>query len=71
MTDTNLNGVINGSDTTGGFPGVTVAGGTTVIRPTTTSGVTTATTGGIHAGVIFYSAPPGATSEADLIMSWK
>ena len=71
VTDTNLNGVINGSDTTGGFPGVTVAGGTTVIRPTTTSGVTTATTGGIHAGVIFYSAPPGATTEADLIMSWK
>jgi prepilin-type N-terminal cleavage/methylation domain-containing protein len=71
VTDTNLNGVINGSDTTGGFPAVTVANGTATIRPTTTSGVTTATTGGIHAGVIFYSAPPGATTEADLIMSWK
>jgi hypothetical protein len=25
----------------------------------------------VHAGVIFYSAPPGATTEADLILSWK
>ena len=29
------------------------------------------TTGGVHAGVIFYSAPPGSTTEADLILSWK
>jgi len=43
VTDANLNGVINGSDTTGGFPGVTVANGTTVIRPTTTSGIATGT----------------------------
>lgn len=71
VTDANLNGLINGSDTTGGFPSVTPAAGTTTaaIRPTTV--VTTATTGGIHAGVIFYCAPPGATTEADLIMSWK
>ena len=69
ITDSNLDGVINGRDTTGGFPGVVVAGGTTTIRPTTV--VTTALTGGIHAGVIFYSAPTGATSENDLIMSWK
>ena len=27
--------------------------------------------GGIHSGVIFYCAPPGATTENDLIMSWK
>ena len=71
VTDANLNGVINGSDSTGGFPAVTVADSTITIRPTTTSGVTTATTGGIHAGVIFYCAPPKATTEADLIMSWK
>ena len=71
VTDANLNGVINGSDSTGGFPAVTVADATITIRPTTTSGVTTATTGGIHAGVIFYCAPPKATTEADLIMSWK
>ena len=69
VTDANLDGVINGRDSTGGFPPVTVAGGTLAIRPTTV--VTTGTTGGIHAGVIFYSAPPTASTEADLIMSWK
>jgi hypothetical protein len=70
VTDANLNGVINGSDTTGGFPPVTVADSTTVIRVTTTT-LPPGTTGGVHAGVIFYSAPPGATTEADLILSWK
>ncbi|HVS51666.1 MAG TPA: type II secretion system protein [Opitutaceae bacterium] len=69
VTDSNLDGVINGRDASGGYPPVTVAGGTTTIRPTTV--VTTGNTGGIHAGVIFYSAPPGATTESDLIMSWK
>lgn len=68
VADSNLDGVINGRDASP-FPTVTVAGGTTTIRPTTV--VTTAVTGGIHAGVIFYCAPPGATTENDLIMSWK
>ena len=71
VTDANLNGVINGADTTGGFPRVTVAGGTTTLVPAAASGVTTAVTGGIRAGVMFYSAPPGATAETDLILSWK
>lgn len=69
ITDSNLDGVINARDTTGGYPGVVVSGGTVTIRPTTV--VTTAQTGGIHAGVIFYCAPPGAVTENDLIMSWK
>lgn len=69
VTDSNLDGVINGRDSSGGFPPVTVAGGTNTIRPT--SVVTTGTVGGTHAGVIFYCAPPGATSEIDLIMSWR
>lgn len=69
ITDTNLDGVINGRDTTGGFPAVTASGATNTIRPTTV--VTPGTTGGTRAGVIFYSAPPGATSENDLIMSWR
>jgi len=69
VADTNLDGVINGRDSAGGFPPVTVAGGTTVIRPTTV--VTTGTTGGTHAGVLFYCAPPGATTENDLLMSWR
>ncbi len=68
VTDSNLDGVINGRDASP-FPTVVVSGGTTQIRPTTV--VTTAVTGGIHAGVIFYSAPPGSTTENDLIMSWK
>ncbi len=70
ITDSNLDGVINARDTTGGYPAVTLPGLTTPqIRPTTV--VTTAQTGGIHAGVIFYCAPPGAVTENDLIMSWK
>ena len=69
IADANLDGVINGRDATGGYPTVTVFGATNTIRPTTV--VTTGTTGGIHAGVIFYSAPPGASTEADLLMSWK
>jgi prepilin-type N-terminal cleavage/methylation domain-containing protein len=69
VTDSNLDGVINGRDSAGGFPAVTVAGSTTTIRPT--SVVTTGTVGGTHAGVLFYSAPPGATTENDLIMSWR
>ena len=77
VTDTDLNGLINGKDASGGYPGVVVAGGTTTIRPTgtgtstTNTGLTTAQTGGIHAGVMFYCAPTGATTETDLIMSWK
>ena len=69
VTDGNLDGVINGRDSTGGFPPVTVNGITTTIRPTTV--VTVGVTGGTHAGVLFYCAPPGATSENDLIMSWR
>ena len=70
VTDSNLDGVINGRDATGGYPALPPAGSTTPqIRPTTI--VTTAQTGGIHAGVIFYCAPPGATTENDLITSWK
>ena len=69
VTDTNLDGVINGRDSTGGFPAPRVAGTTTTIRPTTV--VTVGVTGGTHAGVLFYCAPPGATSENDLIMSWR
>lgn len=69
ITDSNLDGVINGRDTTGGYPSVVALGNTIPIRPTTV--VTTGQTGGIHAGVIFYCAPPGATTENDFIMSWK
>ncbi|MBI5691165.1 MAG: prepilin-type N-terminal cleavage/methylation domain-containing protein [Verrucomicrobia bacterium] len=69
VTDSNLDGVINGRDSSGGFPAATVAGSSLTIRPTTV--LTTGTTGGTHAGVVFYCAPPGATSENELIMSWR
>lgn len=69
VADSNLDGLINGRDSAGGFPLVTPAGGGTGIRPTTV--VTTGTVGGTRAGVIFYCAPPGAAGEADLIMSWR
>ncbi len=71
VTDANLDGVINGLDSTGGYPGVTPPGATTPsIKPLTTD-LPTTNTGGIHQGVIFYSAPTGATVGNDLIMSWK
>jgi prepilin-type N-terminal cleavage/methylation domain-containing protein len=69
VTDANLDGVINGRDSSGGFPAVLVPGGATTIRPTTV--LTSGTTGGTRAGVLFYSAPSGATSENDLVMSWR
>lgn len=31
----------------------------------------TVASGGVRAGVLFYSAPPGARTSTDLIMSWK
>ena len=78
LVDTNLDGFINGRDTTGGYPPVVAPGTTTPqIRPTgtgqstTNTGLTTATTGGVRAGVIFYCAPPGATTETDLLLSWR
>jgi prepilin-type N-terminal cleavage/methylation domain-containing protein len=70
VTDSNLDGVINSTDSPGGYPAVLPPDGTTALRPSSTDLPATAT-GGVHAGVIFFSAPPGATSSADLIMSWK
>lgn len=69
ITDGNHDGVINGRDVNGGFPAVTPAGGGTAIRPTTV--IPSAMSGGVHAGVIFYSAPSGATTEQDLILSTR
>lgn len=70
ITDANLDGVINARDATGGYPAVIVSGGTLTIRPLPAD-LPTGNTGGVHAGVIFYSAPPNASTGSDLIMSWK
>ncbi len=71
ITDANLDGVINISDATGGYPRVTPASGTTTPLTPLPADLPTGRTGGVHAGVIFYSAPPDATAGSDLIMSWK
>lgn len=71
ITDANLDGVINITDATGGYPRVTPASGTTTALTPLTTDLPTGRTGGVHAGVIFYSAPPDAANGADLIMSWK
>jgi len=49
---------------------VHAANGTTALRPSLTD-LPATTTGGVRAGVIFYSAAPGATDPSQLIMSWK
>ncbi len=73
LVDRNLDGFIRtgGTDFTGGLPTVTAPDtGLTVAGPSTTD-FPTGITGGIRAGVVFYCALPKATSNADLIMSWK
>ncbi len=71
ITDANLDGVINVRDATGGYPRVTPASGTTATLAPAPADLPAGTTGGVHAGVIFYSAPPNASAPTDLIMSWK
>ncbi len=62
LVDRNLDGVINSVDYGESLP--TVAG----IRPSVSDFPAT----GVHAGVIFYSAAPGATADApQFIFSWK
>jgi len=62
LVDRNLDGVINASDYGGVLP---IVGG---IRP----GPEEFPAGGVRAGVVFYSASPGATSEnPQFVLSWK
>jgi prepilin-type N-terminal cleavage/methylation domain-containing protein len=69
VTDTNLDGVINSQDAPTGFPAVAVPDGGLLLRPAELEAMTPGD--GIRAGVIFYSAPPGATTGQDLIISWR
>jgi prepilin-type N-terminal cleavage/methylation domain-containing protein len=71
VTDANLDGVINLRDAAGGYPRVTPAGGTTSTLTPLPGDLPAGATGGVHAGVIFYSAPPNAGTGSDLVMSWK
>ncbi len=64
VIDANLDGLINAGDLAE-LPAVVARHGTKALRP---SGILTGP--GVRAGVIFYSARPGAVDEDDLIMSW-
>jgi prepilin-type N-terminal cleavage/methylation domain-containing protein len=76
LVDRNLDGSIKfstqGGDSINTLPPVRAADNPTgpPLTPATTD-FPTATQGGVRAGVVFYCAPPRATSNADLLMSWK
>ena len=75
LVDRNLDGAVKygaaGGDSINSLPLVSPPDVTTVRLSPNTTDFPTATQGGVRAGVIFYSAPPGATTATDLIMSWK
>ena len=80
LVDRNLDGrvVLGGGaaqDSIASLPTVSPPDNTALRISPSTTGTTadfaSGTTGGVRAGVIFYSAPPKASSNADLIMSWK
>jgi prepilin-type N-terminal cleavage/methylation domain-containing protein len=74
LVDRNLDGAIvpgtNGGDGIVMLPAVTPPGALMQLTPSPAD-FPTAAQGGVRAGVIFYSAPPNATSAMDLLMSWK
>jgi prepilin-type N-terminal cleavage/methylation domain-containing protein len=68
VVDANLDGLINALDAPNGFPAVMAPESNVELRPAV---VSSDAPEGVHAGVIFYCAPPGATSATDLIASWR
>lgn len=79
LVDRNLDGRISlgtaGGDGINSLPAVSPVdnAGIRIAGPTqgTTGDFPTGTNLGVRAGVIFYCAPPKATTQADLLMSWK
>ena len=75
LVDRNLDGRImigGGTSDAAALPQVSPADSTARLGVATSDFQTgTAATAGVRAGVIFYCAPPGATSSADFIFSWK
>lgn len=66
--DANLDGVINLADFgPAGTPAVEARTGQSGLRPSEFS----LSGPGVRAGVVFYSARPGASADADLITSWR
>lgn len=71
VVDRNLDGVINGADFPSGVPHVFPPDGGPALAPPEAD-LPSGSAGGVHAGVIFYSAPPKAAPDgSDLIKSWK
>lgn len=78
LVDRNLDGSIKiggqGGDGIASLPAVTPPDSTTRITPSnggTTPDFPTVAQGGVRYGVVFYCAPPKATSSVDIIYSWK
>lgn len=78
LVDRNLDGAIKvggtGGDSIATLPAVQAPDSTLRITPTSTGQTPdfpTAAQGGVRRGVVFYSAPPKATTGSDLIYSWK
>jgi prepilin-type N-terminal cleavage/methylation domain-containing protein len=75
LVDRNLDGSIKvggtGGDSINALPFVSPPDTTTVRLQPNATDFPPAAQGGVRTGVIFYSAPPRATTATDLIMSWK
>jgi prepilin-type N-terminal cleavage/methylation domain-containing protein len=78
LVDRNLDGSIKvggtGGDGIASLPGILAPDSTVRLTPSSTGNAPdfpTVAQGGVRAGVVFYSAPPKATTSADLIYSWK
>lgn len=75
LVDRNLDGSIKvggtGGDSINALPFVNPPDTTTVRLQPAAADFPPAAQGGVRTGVVFYSAPPRATSANDLIMSWK
>lgn len=69
VVDGNRDGMITAEDVPDGLPAVTAPEGGPELSPPRLGEGVSATT--IRAGVIFYSAGPGATTADDLILSWR
>lgn len=75
LVDRNLDGSVKfsaaGGDSINTLPVVSPPDSNAVRLAPNTTDFPTATQGGVRTGVLFYNAPPGATSQTDLLMSWK
>ena len=75
LVDRNLDGSIKtggvGGDSINALPFVSPPDATNVRLQPAAADFPPAAQGGVRTGVIFYSAPPRATTATDLIMSWK